>query len=252
MRKQTGSCGALIAARGFILKHKDFRPEHFGFLSLNFHGALTPLLFFVAIQTVMPNSADETSLHRQTAFDMTARCQESSGNDSAPLAQLRVSAAPLHVFHVDDSPDDHLLLKAAAETAGVPFSWDVAENADSAIFHLRTLLALAGKSPLLWPDIVLLDVSLPQGGGLKVLEFIRSVPGLTSLRVVVLSGSNAPGILQQAYLLGANSVLLKPQAFRDLVKLAGSLHAAWSAARRLAPEINPPSEVLNLAAHPAR
>src|SRR5262249_29227806 len=150
----------------------------------------------------------------------------SSDNKSASLSAYAPFPVPLHVFHVDDSPDDHLLLKAAAETAGAPFSWDVAENADSAIFYLRTLLALDGQSPLLWPDIVLLDFSLPQGGGLKVLEFIRSIPELNSLRVVVLSGNNAPGILQQAYLLGANSVLLKPQAFRDLVKLAASLHAA--------------------------
>lgn len=183
---------------------------------------------------------------------MSARQQRTSGNQSASLSPLKAPPAPLHVFHVDDSPDDHLLLKAAAETAGVPFSWDVAENADSAIFHLRTLLALAGKSPLLWPDIVLLDVSLPQGGGLKVLKFIRSIPELNSLRVVVLSGSSAPGILQQAYLLGANSVLLKPQAFRELVNLAASLHAAWSAARRLSPEIDPRTDILNLAADLAR
>lgn len=183
---------------------------------------------------------------------MSARRQGSSNNKSAPLPAFEATPAPLHVFHVDDSPDDHLLLKAAAETAGVPFSWDVAENADSAIFYLRTLLALDGRSSLLWPDIVLLDVSLPQGGGLKVLEFVRSIPELNSLRVVVLSGNNAPGILQQAYLLGANSVLLKPQAFRDLVKLAASLHAAWSAARRLPPEADPPTDILNLAVHPAQ
>jgi CheY-like chemotaxis protein len=209
------------------------------------------LLLFVAFSTILPNQRINW-LSEGKLLNMSARRQGTSGNKSVRLSPLKESPAPLHVFHVDDSPDDHLLLKAAAETAGALFSWDVAENADSAIFYLRTLLALDGKSPLMWPDIVLLDVSLPQGGGLKVLEFIRSVPELNSLRVVVLSGSNAPGILQQAYLLGANSVLLKPQAFRDLVKLAASLHAAWSAARRLSPEVNAPGDILNLAAHPAQ
>jgi CheY-like chemotaxis protein len=180
---------------------------------------------------------------------MSARRQKTAGEDPGSLSSF-TTAAPLHVFHVDDSPDDHLLLKAAAETAQVSFSWDVAETVDAAIFYLRTLIALDGKSPLAWPDLVLLDVSLPQGGGLKVLEFVRSVPALNSLRVVVLSGRNAPGILQQAYLLGANSVLLKPSTFRELVKLAASLHAAWSTARRLAPEINPPADLLNLVESP--
>lgn len=181
---------------------------------------------------------------------MSARRQKAPGDNLASLSCFTIPPTPLHVFHVDDSPDDHLLLKAAAETAQVQFSWDVADTADAAIFYLRALIALDGKSSLTWPDLVLLDVSLPHGGGLKVLEFIRSIPTLNSLRVVVLSGSNAPGVLQQAYLLGANSVLLKPPAFRDLVKLAASLHAAWSAARRLAPEVHPAADILNLAANP--
>lgn len=153
---------------------------------------------------------------------------------------------PLHIFHVDDNPDDHLLLKAAAEMAQMKFTWDVAESADSAIFYLKALLALEGKSSQMWPDLVLLDVSLPQGGGLRVLEFIRSIPELNSLRVVVLSGCNAPGVLEQAYVLGANSVLLKPSAFRDLVKLAASLRATWSASRRISPSISPVVEASHL------
>jgi CheY-like chemotaxis protein len=164
------------------------------------------------------------------------------------LSGLKGTSSTLHVFHVDDSVDDHLLLKAAAEMAQVSFTWDVAESADTAIFYLRTLVALEGKGSLTWPDLVLLDVLLPHGGGFKVLEFIRSEPKLNSMRVVVLSGSNAPGVLEQAYDLGANSVLLKPGAFRDLVKLAASLHATWSTARRLSPEFSPLADVVHLTA----
>jgi CheY-like chemotaxis protein len=155
------------------------------------------------------------------------------------MSTLQATPSTLHVFHVDDSVDDHLLLKTAAEMAQVPFSWDVAESADTAIFYLHALLALGGNGPLKWPDLVLLDVSIPQGGGFKVLEFIRSNPGLKKLRVVVLSGTDAPWVLDQACVLGANSVLQKPTAFRDLVKLAASLHAAWSPAARTPPEASP-------------
>ena len=163
------------------------------------------------------------------------------------LPGLQGNSSTLHVFHVDDSVDDHLLLKAAAEMAQVSFTWDVAESADTAIFYLRTLVALEEKGSLIWPDLVLLDVLLPHGGGFKVLEFIRSQSKLNSLRVVVLSGSNAPGISEQAYALGANSVLVKPGAFRDLVKLAASLHATWST-RRHSSEVSPLADVVHLTA----
>jgi CheY-like chemotaxis protein len=168
---------------------------------------------------------------------MSARRHRSPCDEEGRLPLLR--ASPLHVFHVDDSPDDHLLLKAAAETAEVPITWDVAESADTAIFYLRTLLVVEGNGSLMWPDVVLLDVSLPQGSGLKVLEFIRSNPGLSSLPVVVLSGSNEPGMLEQAFALGADSVLLKPSNFRDLVKIAACLHRTWRTSRRLDPNISP-------------
>jgi len=168
--------------------------------------------------------------------------------DEKTCTILNTGGPTLHVFHVDDSPDDHLLLKSAAEIANVSFSWEVAESADTAIFYLRALLALDGRSSLVWPDLVLLDISIPRGGGFEVLKFIRTIPALNSLRVVVLSGSNAPGVLERAYHLGANSVLLKPASFRDLIKLASSLHGAWSTARRLSPDVSPPAEPIHLTA----
>lgn len=179
---------------------------------------------------------------------MSARSHQPQSAEAFSLSTLDAADSSLHVFHVDDSVDDHLLLKAAAEMAQVSFTWDVAESADTAIFYLRTLLALNGKGSLKWPDLVLLDVSLPQGGGFKVLEFIRSERTLNSLRVVVLSGSSAPGVLEQAYALGADSVLLKPGAFRALVKLAASLHATWSVSRRVSPEFSPLADVIHLTA----
>jgi CheY-like chemotaxis protein len=182
---------------------------------------------------------------------MSARRHQTSGDKSPSLFGISGVDSPLHVFHVEDNIDDHLLLKAAAEVAQVNFSWEVAECADAAILFLGTLLALEGQSSLKWPDLVLLDVSLPQGGGFKVLEFIRSKPELNALRIVVLSGSNAPGVLERAYELGANSVLLKPVAFRELVKLADSLHAAWRVARRLSPAVSPIIDQRHLTARPA-
>lgn len=183
----------------------------------------------------------------QLSLSMSARIHRIGDDEAFSLAGLE-TASTLHVFHVDDSVDDHLLLKAAAEMAQVSFTWDFAESVETAIFYLRTLLALDGKGSLKWPDLVLLDVSLPRGGGFKVLEFIRSERRLNSLRVVVLSGSNAPGVQEEACAMGANSVLFKPGAFRELVKLAASLHATWRTARRLSPDVSPLADVIHLTA----
>jgi CheY-like chemotaxis protein len=180
------------------------------------------------------------------ASEMSARRPSTPTNETSSVFALDSNQSTLHVFHIDDSSDDHLLLKAAAELASVPFTWDVAESADVAIFYLGTLLELREKSSVRWPDLVLLDVSLPRGGGFKVLKFIRAIPELSTLRVVVLSGSDEPGISEQAYHLGANSVFSKPAAFRDLVKLAASLHATSSTGGRLSPILSRTGDEIHL------
>jgi len=183
---------------------------------------------------------------------MSARRHSTPTDEASSVCAIEPSQSTLHVFHIDDSTDDHLLLKAAAEFANVPFTWDVAESADVAIFYLRALLELREKHFVRWPDLVLLDVSLPRGGGFKVLKFIREIPELSTLPVVVLSGSDEPGIPEQAYQLGANSVFSKPAAFRDLVKLTVSLHATSSATRRLSADVSPIADVIHWAAGPAQ
>jgi CheY-like chemotaxis protein len=179
---------------------------------------------------------------------VSARCDNPQNEEVFALTAIAGVSSTVHVLHVDDSADDHLLLKAAAEVAQVPFSWEVAESADTAIFYLRTLAALGSRGSLQWPDVVLLDVSLPEGGGFKVLEFIRSNPKLKALGVVVLSGSEAPGISEQAYALGANSVFIKPGSFRQLVKLAGSFHATWCIGRKFSPESAAAADTIHLTA----
>lgn len=208
----------------------------------------TPLMVPCAFLIVLPTFRVQKDFLRKIVSDMGARRHRTPRDKGRASFGLNAIDSRLHVFHVDDNPDDHLLLKAAAEMAEVPFSWDVAECVDSAICYLRTLLGLDKRTTVTWPDLVLLDVSLPRGGGFKVLEFIRALPELNSLRVVVLSGSQAPGIAERAYELGADSVLLKPAAFRDLVKLAASLHAGWSTGIRMSPDLSPAADWIPLAA----
>jgi DNA-binding response OmpR family regulator len=59
------------------------------------------------------------------------------------------------------------------------------------------------------PDIVLLDLMLPEVYGIDVLQFIRSEPGLRDLPVIVLSNAYAGATVQAAWRAGANQCLTK-------------------------------------------
>jgi CheY-like chemotaxis protein len=132
----------------------------------------------------------------------------------------------LSVLHVDDDPKDHALFKAAGIQAKVPISWHHINSAQGAISYLQRLLKVPPTAS--WPNLVLLDVAMPGGSGLKVLEFTCAKPEFQKLPIIVFSGSNDPKITGRAGKLGAKSVLAKPSDFGQAVQLIDSVYRLFS------------------------
>ena len=60
------------------------------------------------------------------------------------------------------------------------------------------------------PDLILLDVMMPAGGGLTVLDRLRISMKTTAIPIIVLTGSDVPDIEARALAGGAVRVLKKP------------------------------------------
>ena len=71
------------------------------------------------------------------------------------------------------------------------------------------------------PDLILLDLGLPDGSGLDVLRTIRSVPELRTAPVVVLSCSDDETVMQQCMEAGANAFVVKSANYDDFQALLG-------------------------------
>src|SRR4051794_19124203 len=67
------------------------------------------------------------------------------------------------------------------------------------------------------PDIILLDVMMPQISGLKILQDVRSDPELAHLPVIILTASTDAETKRSALELGATDFLAKPVDAQDLV-----------------------------------
>jgi CheY-like chemotaxis protein len=68
-------------------------------------------------------------------------------------------------------------------------------------------------SPLhdeLLPDLILIDLNLPQVSGLELLQTFRGSEALRGVKMVVLSGSDAPSDRDASLNLGAELYLRKP------------------------------------------
>ena len=127
---------------------------------------------------------------------------------------------PARILHVDDSPDDVTLIALAFRRAGIAVEIEVAPDGDQAIAALQS----PSRSV---PDCVLLDIKLPTKTGLEVLNWIRSQRRLKRLPVLMLTSSQLPKDINEAYDLGANSYLVKPPSLEMLVSLAQTIAQYW-------------------------
>lgn len=66
------------------------------------------------------------------------------------------------------------------------------------------------------PDLVILDVMMPDVSGLEVLTYMRGDPQLASIPVVIVSAKAAPADIRAGLEAGATVYLTKPVGYTDL------------------------------------
>jgi DNA-binding response OmpR family regulator len=69
------------------------------------------------------------------------------------------------------------------------------------------------------PDLVILDLTLPDREGLKILPRIKRLNKERNLPVVVLTAHKEKKILSEALELGANAYVIKPFVLEDLLNI---------------------------------
>jgi CheY-like chemotaxis protein len=114
---------------------------------------------------------------------------------------------------VEDNQDDVELLLIAARTAPHAVCFQVVEDGEAAVAYLQGMGQFADRQTHPFPDLVLLDVSLPGMNGLEVLKWIRSHPELSELPVFVWTDSGDRETLERATKAGANRFVPKSVSF---------------------------------------
>ena len=66
------------------------------------------------------------------------------------------------------------------------------------------------------PDLVLLDIMMPEISGLDILRQMRQDPALTDIPVVVVSAKSLPADIRHGMEAGASTYLTKPVGFLEL------------------------------------
>jgi DNA-binding response OmpR family regulator len=131
------------------------------------------------------------------------------------------------LLHVEDDPNDVLLLQRAFRKAGITINIQSVSDGDKAVAYLSGTDGFAERDKFPLPTLVMLDLKMPRKSGLEVLQWIRSEAKLKRLVVVVFTSSRHDEDVNRAYDLGANSYLVKPVGFDQLVEVAKTIHQYW-------------------------
>jgi two-component system response regulator len=77
------------------------------------------------------------------------------------------------------------------------------------------------------PKVILLDLKMPKLSGIDVLKRIRENDATKKIPVVVLTSSKEDPDIEQCYVLGVNSYIVKPVVFEDFMKVVSDLGLYW-------------------------
>jgi two-component system, cell cycle response regulator DivK len=102
------------------------------------------------------------------------------------------------VLHVEDNPENRLLIKRLLLSEGYRIL--EAENARQAFELLR-----ANK-----PDLILMDINMPEVDGYTLTKQIREIPGLESLPIVAITANVMRGDRERVLKAGCDGYIEKP------------------------------------------
>jgi CheY-like chemotaxis protein len=124
------------------------------------------------------------------------------------------------LFMADDDVDDLEMMELAFKEIGYEFPVKCFNNGESMFDYL-----ISRKSKT--PALLLLDLNMPKSGGKNILDKIRHHSDLETITVIVYSTSSAREDILDAYALGCNAYVIKPNCYSEIKKIASGIKKLW-------------------------
>jgi CheY-like chemotaxis protein len=137
------------------------------------------------------------------------------------------------ILIAEDNPDDLLLFHLAFARAGFSNPVFSVPDGDLVIQYLQGEGLYQDRKLYPPPRLLILDLKMQRVGGLEVLTWVRKSAEWRCLPVIILTTSYFGPDIKQAYDLGANSFLTKPNEFIDFVSTVKQMGEYWLRQNRL-------------------
>ena len=134
---------------------------------------------------------------------------------------------PITILMADDDPDDRQLTKEAFAEAKLANDLRFVEDGVELLDYLNRRGKYVDPESSPRPGIILLDLNMPRKDGREALTEIKKDPRFKTLRIVILTTSNAEEDIAKSYSQSAASYITKPVTFDALVEVIRTFGKYW-------------------------
>jgi CheY-like chemotaxis protein len=137
-------------------------------------------------------------------------------------------AKPIHILLVEDDPTHARIANRALTTSLAEVRVLHVGDGDEAINVVLGRGTYEDRSKFPRPDLVLLDLRLPNVSGFQVLEVMGSDQTARLIPVVVLTTSDRPEDINRSYAAGANAFVTKPVSYDQFIRKIQDIARFWA------------------------
>ena len=186
--------------------------------------------------------AYRAGLHRTYVSDLERGVRNPSMDSIEKLARaLQLSVSTLFeqaskddgakrtvgILLVQDNPRDVEETKQSFSQARITNPVRVVHDGAEALDFLFGTGAYATRRGDSHPQVVLLDLNLPKGGGLEVLRRLKADERTRDIPVIVLTASTRDRDIGECRRLGAANYIVKPVVFHNFSEVTARLNLRW-------------------------
>jgi chemotaxis family two-component system response regulator Rcp1 len=131
---------------------------------------------------------------------------------------------PIEILLVEDNPGDVRLTQEAFKSNKMTNNLHVAKDGMEAMSFLKHIDKYANTPR---PDLILLDLNLPNKDGREVLEEIKQDDDLKMIPVVILTTSSSEEDILKSYGFHANCFITKPIDLDQFIAIVKSIQDFW-------------------------